>query len=209
MYNEYLFLDESGNLGLDNTKFFIITILRLYSSEECLKFKSLRTRILKKKFKRELANHNEIKFKQMSNDFKIVALNNISEFNIKSYSMVMDKTHILNKKLLKETNKNKIYMDMIIELLKCMDLNSSYVLRMDKFLPRNFIEDFNYKFFNSKEILNNGCKVFHSNSAKYLGIQFVDLISGSCFQSFERNNHIFLDIIKNKHKIFYYKRNKL
>jgi len=185
MYNEYLFLDESGNMGLDNTRFFIITILRLYSSDECLKLKNLRTSILKKKFRRELANHNEIKFRLMSDEFKILALNSIAEFNIKSYSIVMDKNHSLNRKLLKETNKNKIYMDMIIELLRHIDLNSSYVLRMDKFLPRNFIEDFNYKFFNSKEIITNGCNIFHSNSAKYLGIQFADLIAGSCFQSFE------------------------
>jgi len=209
MYNEYLFLDESGNIGLDNTKFFIITVLRLCSKEECLKLRNLRTRILKKKFRRELHKHNEIKFRSMSDKFKIVALNNIVKFNAEFYSIIMDKTHPSNRKLLQETNKNKIYIDMVMELLRQMDLNFSYVLRMDRFLPRNFIEEFNKKFFNSKEIFTNGCAIFHSNSTKYLGIQFADLIAGSCFQSFERNNDSFLNIIQNKHKTFYYEKNKL
>jgi len=209
MYKEYLFLDESGNLGLSNTKFFIISILRLYSSKECLKIKNLRNNVLKKKFKKELASHNEIKFRLMSDEFKIAVLNDINKFNIKLFSIVMDKTHPSNKLLLKETNKNKIYIDITIELLRQIDLNSTYTLRLDKFLPRNFIEDFNNKFFKSKEINTNGCAVFHSNSAKYLGIQFANLIAGSCFQSFERNNHIFFNIIKNKHTIFYYKKSKI
>ena len=59
---------------------------------------------------------------------------------------------------------------------------------MDKFLPRKLIKQLNSDIKNNLNINTNNCKIFYSNSASFLSIQFADLIAGSCFQNFERKN---------------------
>ena len=205
MYN--LSLDESGNIGSIENKFFIISILQL-ELNKCSKLKNIR-RILSKKFKKELKRNNEIKFYSQPHELTKKALNALNELNFQSYSIVINKNNPLNKRLLKKRPYNQIYMDMVIELLKKINLQEPFILKMDRYLPRKNIKQLNSNIMNNPHIYTDKCEILHGNSVNFLSIQFADLIAGSCFQSFERNNHDFLKIIEKNHKIFYYKKSNM
>ena len=205
MYN--LSLDESRNIGSRKNKFFIISILQL-ESNECFKLGKIRD-MLNKKFKKELQRNNEIKFYSQTNKLTKRALKALDKTNFQSYSIVMNKNKSLNKNLLKKYPYNEIYMDMIIDLLKEINLEDSFILRMDRFLPRKFITRLNSDIINNPHIYTDNCEIFHSNSVNFLSIQFADLIAGSCFQYFERKNSEFIDIFKDKHSIYFYNKHIL
>ncbi|KZX17610.1 DUF3800 domain-containing protein [Methanobrevibacter filiformis] len=199
---EYLFLDESGDMGLNDNNYFIISILRFDSHDECCKLNKIRNKILKRRFRKEILTHNEIKFNAISHKLKTHALNELNKLDFNSYSIIINKKDHNNLNLFKNNNKNEIYIDIVLELLKKIELNKPFTIRMDKFLPSKYIDKFNHEFLDKFQ----ESKIYHSNSTKYIGIQFVDLISGSSFQYFERNNSEFLDIFENKHSFYYYKK---
>ena len=74
--------------------------------------------ILNKKFKKELKRNNEIKFHSQTTELTKKALKLLNETNFQAYSLIMNKSNPLNKRLLKKHNYNQIYMDMVIELLE-------------------------------------------------------------------------------------------
>ncbi|MDR3062830.1 MAG: hypothetical protein LBU40_01660 [Methanobrevibacter sp.] len=162
---ECLFLDESGNMGIKDTNFIIISILRFNSINDSNKLKKLRNKLLYTKFKKEILRHTEIKFHLTSNKFKKLGLKKLNELDFKAYSIVMDKNDLKNKQLLNKHNSNEIYMDMVIELLKMIDLKNPYILRMDKFLPRKYIEIFDSKVSQMEKIYTNNSNIYHNNSA--------------------------------------------
>ncbi|MDR3063011.1 MAG: DUF3800 domain-containing protein [Methanobrevibacter sp.] len=201
MYN--LALDESGNMGSIENQFFIISILQLRANSY-LKLRKIRD-LLNKKFKRELRRNNEIKFHSHSNKFIKKALTILNETNFHAYSIVMDKNNALNKTLLKKYPYNEIYIDMVIDLLERINLKNSFILRIDQSLPRKHVKKLNSYIKNNPNIIfTENCEIFHNNSANYLSIQFADLISGSCFQYFEKGNLEFIDIFKDKHETYFY-----
>ncbi|KZX10943.1 hypothetical protein MBFIL_15960 [Methanobrevibacter filiformis] len=67
---DYLFLDESGNLGLKGTGFMVISILRFSSLKECQRLKNIVKKVLNRKFRKEIKRYEEIKFYSMSVDLR-------------------------------------------------------------------------------------------------------------------------------------------
>lgn len=197
----FLFLDESGELGSTDKKTFLITILEMKTSEY-LKLKKIRTKI-KRKFKNELKRNNEIKFYKHSKKFIKLTLNELNKLEFSAYSIVMNKENYQNKKLIKDKKINDIYIDIILQLLEKINLEDAFILILDKSLPKKYITKLDKKIFNNLTISKKS-KVFHENSFKELGLQFVDLIAGSCFQFIENQKPEFINIIKDKHYIFYY-----
>lgn len=61
------------------------------------------------------------------------------------------------------------------------------------------IDDFNKRFNSSLNNINNhSVDIKHANSIHYAGLQMVDLVAWSIFQSVERNNDEFINLIQNK-----------
>ena len=199
-----LSLDESGNIKSKKNMFFVISILELKFNES-IKLKKIKN-TLNKNYKKELRRNNEIKFYSQSENLTKKALNELNKLNFNSYSMIFNNNDSLNKRLLKKYSINQIYMDMVIELLKKINLNTPFILRMDRQLPRKFIKQLNSDIMNNPHIFTENCEIFHNNSVNFVSIQFADLIAGSCFQHYEKGNSEFIDIFKDKLSIYFYQK---
>lgn len=200
-------LDESGSLGNKNINISVISIL-IINNKESLKLNNIKTK-LRRKYKKELKITPEIKFYKHSKDFIELALTNLNKLDFDAYTIVMDKNQRENKKLLKENRYNDIYIDMVIELLEKINLNKSFIFRLDRSLPKKDRKKLKTLIIKNPKNKVEKTKIFHDESFKYLGLQFVDLIAGSCFQSLQNNNPQFIKIIKNKHTFFEYRKEKL
>lgn len=209
-----LFLDESGDMGIKGSDFFIITIFSInYKYIRKLDFIDKRTR--RNKFKKELKGKKEIKGYYSSDKLIYHLIDQLKDLEYISYSIVMDKKDPKNKDLLKNSNKHLIYINMVKELLKNINISKDFDLRVDRFVPKNLIKTFNREiieiFNNFAKCSNNTSKnnlninINHSPSEKWLGIQIADLIGWCCFQKFEKNNHELVEKLGKSHFIFKYK----
>ncbi|KZX11628.1 DUF3800 domain-containing protein [Methanobrevibacter filiformis] len=201
-YSYYLFLDESGDLGLDS-EYFVISILMI-NSEDLKKLENIIKKARKNKLKRKLKNINELKFYKLPPEIKIYFLKELNKLNFKAYSLVTHKKdckHLFSAK----SNKNRNYAEMVIYLLKEINIQKSFDLKIDQCFPSNYIK------FIQKEILgdlakfNEKCNISQNSSEKIRGLQFADLIASSCFQHFDRKNSEFFKIIDKNHIIYKYK----
>jgi len=131
-----IYLDESGVLGDKNANIFVISIL-IITDKENLKLKSIKTK-LQRKYIKKLKITSEIKFYKHNDGFIELALTNLNKLDFKAYTIVMDKNQYQNKnkKLLKENHYNDIYIGMVIELLKEINLNQTFSFKLDRSLPK-------------------------------------------------------------------------
>jgi len=86
-----LYQDESGDLGLNGSDYFIVSILIVNTEKDGVKLKKIFKKIRKHKFKKELRVHKEIKSNKSSEMLKKYLLRNLASLNIKSCSLVLDK----------------------------------------------------------------------------------------------------------------------
>ncbi|MDR0911011.1 MAG: hypothetical protein LBM96_00225 [Methanobrevibacter sp.] len=109
------FLDESGDLGINGTNNFVISIIILRESE----YAKLK-RILKKIKNRTgyLKKSKELKSTKLSKNMKLNILKNTNDIDYAIYSIVMDKKQIINESLLINNNINTIYISLVLKLLK-------------------------------------------------------------------------------------------
>ena len=189
----YLIIDESGDLGKNGSKYFIILGILIENEKELDKIiKSLR----RNKFKKTLSKVREIKGTKCSSTIIKQILRKINNLNIKTYCIVLNKDEFPIK------NKNYVYDCLAGVLAEQIKIDSSLIVRIDKSKSNEKeISDFN-KLFREKLNINNEFKVeiHHSLSHKYKSIQIADVLAWSYFQKFEKNNPEFVDLIHYKNK---------
>jgi len=202
--SKILFLDESGDLGLNGSNYFLVSVI-LLDRKDYEKLKKILKKI-KNKFK-NLHKSDELKANKMTNRVKLEILRKTSNINYKIYSIVFNKNNVNNKLFLKKNKVNNVYIEIVSELFRKNTFEICQTFEFDKFVPSNHELLFQEKILH---ILGNESK----NSLKFLysqqskGIQFVDLIAWTLFQNFEYKNKKFLELIENKYDIlFYYKKN--
>lgn len=196
-----LYLDESGDLGLNGSDYFIVSILILNTEKDDVKLKKTFKRIRKHKFRRELRIQKEIKSNKSSEILKKYLLRKLVELNIKSYSLVLDKRKHENKNILKNNKNMWIYLKIIIKLLNEINIEGSFDLIVDRFLSRNNEKNFNKKFHENQE---SNCEIYHRNSEKWIGIQTADIIAGACLKKFRDGDVSYIEILGDKHHIIKY-----
>ena len=77
----------------------------------------------------------------------------------------------------------------------------SFDLIVDRFLSRNNEKNFNKKFYENQGL---NCKIYHSNSEKWIGMQTADMIAGACLKKFRDRNVSYIEILGNKLHIIKY-----
>lgn len=185
-------------MGLNGSKYFIISILIIKNDSKKLKYIVKRSR--KFKFKKELKKIKELKFYNLSKKLRLYFLNELKRVEFEAHSIVLEKNKL--EYLLQRKNKNEIYMDMVIKLLEKINIKESLELTMDNFFPIDKTKDVESFILNKTNIKNS--KIKQNSSEKIIEIQFSDLIAGACFQSFERKNKEYIKRLGKKHKIHYY-----
>lgn len=201
---KYIYIDESGDLGTksESSKFLVLSALQVDEPKELDRIiKNMR----RNKFKKELSKAIEIKANSSSYSVIIYMLNKINEVSgAKVYHIVLDKSKLYSNYLKNE--KHKLYNFIAGKLAKNISFdNVDFEIKIDKSKGNLFLQqDFN-KYFENKLKENYSkinCKIDHSNSHAWSGLQFADILAWACFQKFEYNNEEYLNIIKVEQEIY-------
>ena len=190
---DYIFIDESGELG-KQTKYFVFGAVITNNPKKLDKL----IKTVRKKYKKRLGNVSEIKG-YTTDDFIVKKiLNKLNASNCEVVGIIFDKKNIY--KISNSYNHNILYDTLASKLAEEISINNSTSIIVDKCKNKeeeiiNFNKIFISNLNNSK---NHPINVKHANSVNYNGLQIADLISWSLFQSVERNNSEFIDVIQNK-----------
>jgi hypothetical protein len=195
--NQYIYIDESGDLGLSGKSSHVLILSALITDDP-----NQLDRIIKNarrhKFKKELRNAKEIKFNKSSKELKeyfIKKLNQTKGCQVIHCILFKDKLYSL---YLKE-NKHKLYNFVSGHIAKEIIIESESVeIRVDESKGKQFLrDDFNRYFEHRLRTGSNIGKIsiIHSHSENFAGIQLVDIISGSAFQKYNNGDSHFVDMI--------------
>lgn len=189
----YIYIDESGDLG-KGSKYFIIGAIIV---DDYIKLERSITKI-RRKFKKELGNFQEIKGNKTKNFIIKKLLTKVNSLNSEIFIIVFDKKD--KYKINYKNDFNVLYDIIASELAKEIKITKSTLIIVDickpkKKLVNNFNQRFLDKINNSK---NHQINIIHQNSINQKGLQVIDVIVWAVFQYMEHNNSEFIDLIENK-----------
>ncbi|MCX6803052.1 MAG: DUF3800 domain-containing protein [Candidatus Diapherotrites archaeon] len=197
---EYIFIDESGDLGDKGSRFFVLAALLVKDPKPLDRIiKNLR----RHKFKKQLSKAVEIKATDSSPELVSHFISKINLIqNAEVVFVVLDKKKNFSKFL--HENKHKLYNFVAGKLANNLSLLEDVTIVVDKSKGSAILRtDFNHYFANR---LCNGsfnCKsrIIHGNSFNFSGLQAVDCLAWACFQKFEFNNLNYLEAVSIKSSI--------
>lgn len=199
----YVYIDESGDLGLQGSKYLILSALLVDNPVDLDRIiKNMR----RNKFKKELKKAQEIKANNSSKEVISHMLAKLNEVkNAKIFYMVLEKRKLISEYL--KDNKSKLYNYVAGKLARHIILNETDVeIRIDKSKGKQLLrEDFNNYFL--KNLMEKSAirkaMIFHSYSHSWSGIQFADVLAWACFQKFEHNNAEYVDLVKLDQEVYH------
>ena len=209
---DWMFLDESGDLGLKGSNHFVITIIRI-SESEYKKLKKILKKIRKnlpKKYKRI----KKLKATKLDKQTKEYILKKTNKLDFRVFSIILNKKSHKNVIYIKKVNKNDLYMDITCELMKKIEsideivFNKNISIKLDKFVHSHYIPNFTMKILENLKLDKKKKIIKFANSEQYKGIQFVDLLSWCVYQKIENNEKNYLKEIETKLIKFDYRKIK-
>jgi len=195
-------LDESGDLGLKGSNYFVITLI-LLNHQDCLKLEKIIKKV-NQKFDKKLKNINEIKATKIHDKIKFQILKEISSLKLNSYSIIFNKREINNLNWIKYKNKNEIYINIASNLVLKANIQNVVSMKFDRFVPHYYRDSFKEKILKNLKY-NESSKLSFVDSKAYKGIQVADIISWCVFQNFENNESKYINKIENNIHLFKYK----
>jgi hypothetical protein len=194
---KYIYIDESGDLGLSEMSSKVLVISALIADDP-RKLDRIIRNARRHKFKKELRKAKEIKFNKSSPELREYLIRKLNESNqCIGVHCILDKRDLKSDYL--RDNKNKLYNYAAGQLAKAIILKSSNVeVRIDKSKGKQILrDDFNNYFErNLKEGSSIGkISIFHNYSENFSGLQLADLLSGAVYQKFNNNNPYYVDLI--------------
>ncbi|MBT3464974.1 DUF3800 domain-containing protein [archaeon] len=192
---KYLYIDESGDLGLKGSKFLIISCIVTKSPA---KLDRIIKNMRRNKFRKQLKKAQEIKASKSKSEIikhMIIKLNDLED--VKMHMIVLEKGKLFSEFL--KNNKHKLYNYISGKLAQKIIVNSDDLeVRIDKSKGKQILRDDFNNYFDKK--LRDGLslrkiKIYHSSSHSWSGLQFADILAWSCFQKFEHSDNDFLDLI--------------
>ena len=197
MNERYVFIDESGDLGLGGSKYFVITAIWTDKPEQ---FDRIVKNARRNKFKKELRKAYEIKANSSSRELKIWILERFSSLeSTHGQSVILEKSKLYSKYL--KDNKDKLYNFVAGNLANIGIDTKNLIIRIDRSKGKqNLIEDFNLymekKFKEAK--WNRKINDYHSWSHGWSGLQIADIVSWAVFRKYECNDDYFFKIVEKK-----------
>lgn len=200
----YIFGDESGDLGVRGSQYFILSLLIFSNENEYKKLKYLFKKVRRHKFRKILKNQKEIKGYKSPDDLIFYLFKKSEIIDYEVYSIVFNKNKMENKLLLENHSKDYIYSKLVFKLLNNISLENNFTLILDRFILPTNEKKFQKSMIDELGGNIHKSKIHHSNSEKWKGVQFADLIAWSCFQRIEKNRTMYLEKLKNKHEIIFF-----
>ena len=191
---KYIYIDESGDLGSKkfSSRYFVLAGIMVSKPKKL-------DNLIKNTYRKHknIRDMNEIKGTTTPENVKKDILTRLNNINYQAFIIVFDKQNMY--KIDYDYNTNSLYDILASQLAKTITINEKTIIILDKTKNKNQIDDFN-QVFNDKLInpKKYPVEIKHVNSVNYKGLQVADLISWSTFQSVERNNNEFIEIVENK-----------
>lgn len=188
---DYIYIDESGDLGKDS-KYFIISAIISSNKTDLERIINNINRI----FKKQLRNSNEIKGNNTPNYIIKKILKRLENIDYEAVIIVFNKE---NKDKIKYSNNNELYDIIASELAKMITIKQKTSIIIDKSKTKHSDIKLFDKYFieNLNNNLNFPIEISHLSSTNSKGLQIIDIISWSYFQNYEKNNEEFIKLIKN------------
>jgi hypothetical protein len=194
---DYLYMDESGDLGHRGSKYLVITGVLIKQNNKPLDKIVKKTR---KRFHREIKKSKELKATESSPELNKHIINQLNETNTQIFSAILKKEN--SYKLNFNNNKNKLYDLVASEIAKQIRIQNHLEVVIDLSKKQSEIHNFNKRF---KSQLNNEnnfrITIYHGHSHSYRGLQVADCIAWSYFQQFENKNDEYVKLLNLKTKI--------
>jgi hypothetical protein len=191
---DYLYIDESGDLGHKGSKYLIITGILIKQDNKPLDKIIKKTR---KRFSKEIKKSMELKATKSPPDLNKHIITQLNKTNAEIFSAVLKKES--KYKLNFNHDKKKLYDLVASEIAKQIEINNHLTIIIDISKKKSEIKKFNEIF---KSYLNNKnnfkITLHHSHSHNYRGLQIADCLAWSYFQQFENENEEYIELLNLK-----------
>ena len=189
---DYIYVDESGDLGSDSNYLIMAVII----VDDSAKLDRIINKV-RRNNKKELGNSNEIKGTETKPHIKKKILKNLNKIDYQAIAIVFDKKN--KYKINYDYNNNLLYNIVASKLAEKLPIINKTFIIIDKSKNKEkHRQEFNDLFIPS---LNNpkNCPITieHDDSVNHKGLQIADVISWSVYQSIERENDDYIELIKN------------
>ncbi len=199
----YIYIDESGDLGLKGSKYLVISALIISAPA---KLDRIIKNMRRNKFKKELRKAQEIKANKSSKEIIINMLTKLNDIEgAKVIYMVLEKKKLISDYL--KGDKHKLYNYVAGRLARQIVLNETDTeIRIDKSKGKPVLRgDFNNYFLknlNEKSSVRKA-EIHHSYSHSWSGLQFADVLAWACFQKFEHDNSFYIDLLTIEQEVYH------
>jgi len=195
-YIDYVYIDESGDLGKYGSKYFTIAAIVV---DNPIKLKRIIKKLRQRKLKKKIKELPEIKANNSNVIIREFVLKKVKEMDCKVFAIVVCKNNIFN--YLFDTQ-NKLYNYLCWILLKTINLKSKkIIITLDKKHTNTLIRE-NF----DKYIIDKLCcspnniklEIYHKPSYSVNELQVVDFIAWSINRKFNANDDYYYKIIEDK-----------
>ena len=197
---DYVYIDESGDLGTQSTHFVIAALF----VKDDYRLDRIIKNMRRNKFKKQLKRSNEIKANKSKPEIIKHILKNINGVpHAKAFFVVLEKEKCYSKFL--KNDKHKFYNYVAGKLASNITLENDAVIRIDKSKGKQMLrEDFNRYFMNKLPYISCevNIEIHHSYSHSWSGLQFADILAWSAFQKVEHGNSEYIDMLKVEKEVF-------
>jgi len=192
----YVYIDESGDLGLHGSKFFVIAAI---VTDNPLILRKIIKKLRQRKLKKKIKQLPEIKANNSNRIIREYVLKKIRDSNSKIFAVVVDKSKILAK--LYEV-KDKLYNYLCGILIdKIIPPKHKIMITIDKKHTNTLVrKDFNQYIQKKIKTKNSDLKIkiFHKPSYSSNELQVTDFVAWSINRKFSFNDNYYYNIIKDK-----------
>ena len=192
MFDYFIFLDESGDLGEHGTPFFIVALVQV---KEASQLARIMKKVRQRKLKKKLSQLKELKGFNSSSIVRKFVLEEVAKLDCKIYVLAVDKRRI--NKDLKERS-NKLYNYLCRLLCQTVDGKNLKLIVDKKYNNRLLREDFNNYLRRELESKGKEVDIEHLESASCQPLQTIDFVAWAANRRFSHNDDSYYSLIQKK-----------
>lgn len=207
----YIYLDESGDMGLDFTnknpsRYFTITILVVKGKGENRKLINAVKKTIKRKLnprRKRKRFVEELKGADTTMDVKKYLYRLIEEIDFEIYAITLDKKRLFNCFVKNKSDLYNFISRKLLGQIPLKDAKTRIELIVDKSKNKPGVIDFNKYirvYLEGRIEIEVPLDIYHLDSKENKGLQVVDMFSSGIFKKHERNKCDWFNIFKEKVK---------
>ncbi|WP_407378949.1 DUF3800 domain-containing protein [Methanobrevibacter sp.] len=189
---DYIYIDESGELA-KQTKYFVIGAI-LVKNPNTLDRLVKKARIIHMK---KIGKSKELKGNRTPKSVLKKLLKKLNKLDYEAVVVVLDKKN--KYKIVNNHDYNILYDTIASELAKELKITNPTNIIIDKCKPKEkYVDNFNNMFLPNLDNVNcYTVDIKHEDSVNHKGLQIIDIIVWSVFQSVEHGDSSFIDLLDN------------